>query len=176
MVCVSLIGATDELLIYVFGVPLDSIRNMDLACGGPMLSFSRVGGLLWAFGFLDFCLAFGTLLVGYQDILLLVGFWRAFNWLLLGLWWGSVMFIFHGLFCCFGGLGGFLLCWWWLMSDYVWLFISFCLCEILVDVLQAFACLLLVWALVFSEPLFSLFLVVGFQYFYRGVVCFRIIL
>ena len=76
-----------------------------------------------------------------------------------------VMFVIHGLFCCFGGLGGFLLCWWWLMSDYVWLFISFCLCEILVDVLQAFACLLLVWALVFSEPLLSLFLVVGFHCF-----------
>ena len=89
MVCVTLIAAAEELLIYVFGVPLDSIRNMDLACGGPMLSFGWVGGLLWAFGFLHFCLAFGTLLVGYQDILLLVGFWRAFNWLLLGLWWGS---------------------------------------------------------------------------------------
>ena len=89
MCCFVVLGATDELLIYVFGVPLDSIRNMDLACGGPMLSFGRVGGLLWACGFLDFCLAFGTLLVGYQDILLLVGFWRAFNWLLLGLWWGS---------------------------------------------------------------------------------------
>ena len=86
--CMTLIGATDELLIYVFGVPLDNIRKIDLACGGPVLGFGRIGGLLRAFGFLDFCLASGILLVGHQDILLLVGFWRAFNWLLLGLWWG----------------------------------------------------------------------------------------
>ena len=108
MVCVSLIGATDELLIYVFGVPLDSIRNMDLACGGPMLSFGRVGGLLWAFGLLDFWSAFGTLLVGYQDILLLVGCWRSF-WLLLGFGRASGdVYISRSLFLTIADV----FCWW----------------------------------------------------------------
>ena len=77
--CMTLIGATDELLIYVFGVPLDNIRKFDLACGGPVLGFGRVGGLLQAFRFLDFWSVFGTPFVGYQDILLLVGCWRSFN-------------------------------------------------------------------------------------------------
>ena len=85
----TLIGATDELLIYVFGVPVDSIGKMDLSCGGPVLGFGRLCGLLWAFGLLDFWSAFGTPLVGYQDTLLLVGCWRAFNWLLLGFWRAS---------------------------------------------------------------------------------------
>ena len=89
MVCVSLIGATDDLLIYVFGVPSDSIGKMDLACGGPVLGFGWLGVLLWAFGLSGFWYAFGTLLVGYQDVLLLAGSWRAFNWLLLGFWWAS---------------------------------------------------------------------------------------
>ena len=54
-----------------------------------VLGFGRVGGLLRACGLLDFWLAFGTLFVGYQDVLLLVGCWRAFNWLLLGFWRAS---------------------------------------------------------------------------------------
>ena len=54
-----------------------------------VLGFGRVGGLLWAFGLLDFWSAFRTRFVGYQDVLLLVGCWRAVNWLLLGFWRAS---------------------------------------------------------------------------------------
>ena len=122
--CMALIGATDELLIYAIGVPLNSIGKIDLACGSCVLGFGRLGGLLWAFGLLDVWSAVGIFLVCYQDVLLLVGCWRALNWLLLGFWWASGDVYVHRLFSCFSGLGGFLLCWWFLMSAFVWLFIG----------------------------------------------------
>ena len=116
--CMTLIGAT--VLIYAFGVPFDNIRNMDLACGGSVLGFGRVGGLLWAFGLLDFWSSFGTVLVGNQDVLLLVGCWRAFDWLLLGFWWASGdAYISRSLL---------LFCWpWWVSIMLVVAHVSFCL-------------------------------------------------
>ena len=140
----TLIRATNELLIYVFGVRLDNIRKMDWPCGGLVLGFGRVGGLLWAFGFLGFWVAFGTLLAAIE----IFSSWWAFGGLSISFWLAfgghPVMFIFHSVLCYFGGLGGFLLCWWWLMSAFGGLLMGSCWCEILMVVLAALACLLLV--------------------------------
>ena len=158
----TLIRATNELLVYVFGVRLDNIRKMDWPRGGLVLGFGRVGGLLWAFGFLGFWVAFGTLLAAIE----IFSSWWAFGGLSISFWLAfgghPVMFILHSVFCYFGGLGGILLCWWWLMSAFGRLLIGSCWCEILMVVLQALVCLLLVWALAYGGLLFSFFPVVGF--------------